>query len=280
MSPRSNNLQRSWLNTILHTSAFINTKKQELLKANALKSFINVLTIVASETFLSVISIPLYLTDAGNKIRSEKEALYKLRRAMTLVIITPLVIIWFLKFVLIGTNLLYFNPQENFATKVTSPHQEVTEYDTAKLITLRTNPDVEVPVINSITVDGNDELVVKGSAKKDSGIVVYVAFSPQGKEGQNFNLYLLNSDEEGKWELRKEAAKTYDYSGKYTVRAFVDNSLIGEKSKISSPVYFTVDPSLEYSLIRTIDAWLNILMFAFLGIGIFLVILTLNVSDE
>ena len=83
---KTNKLQLSWLNAILHLTAIIANKKRFLFSSNVLHTFEGVLTIVVLEGVLAIMSFPLYFMKSDERYSTQNvfNVQFKVRKLLTL----------------------------------------------------------------------------------------------------------------------------------------------------------------------------------------------------
>lgn|GEM_PF-5286459 len=100
---KTNRLQLSWLNAILHLTAIIATKKRFLLSSNILNTIEGVFTIVVLEGVLAIISFPLYFAKTSENYSQENDftVQFQTRKILTLGLLLSIVISFVAKFAIV-----------------------------------------------------------------------------------------------------------------------------------------------------------------------------------
>jgi hypothetical protein len=100
---RTNRLQLSWLNAILHLTATIANKKRFLFSSNVLHTFQGVLSVIVLEGVLSIMSFPLYFIKM-DEVFSEKNIFniqFRVRKILTLGLVVAIVLSFVVKVALV-----------------------------------------------------------------------------------------------------------------------------------------------------------------------------------
>ena len=253
---------------ILHTSAYISSRKNELLAAHALKAFWIVVKLILAEIFLAVISLPVYL--ATSKASGANDtAQYKVRRVVTLSSLLGLLVIWLIKLILIIA--LSFQ-QRNLSIKQT---QNSSQWQPATIQHyLSTAPDMSLPApVLTKATEANGIFSATGHALPNSWMVITV-MKDLGVATDHPKMYMGQADPQGNFTVMEEAGAFNLTDGNYVASAETYNS----KSLITSPaspwVKFSALPTFKEQFLAQFDRWLNILAMLLILLALGVAVLT------
>ena len=267
-------MRRHWTNLILHTTAVIYRKKNNLLISHALKSILDVFIIVFLELFLVIISFPLYLVSKGGNTGDNSQ--YKIRRILTLSSLIVILIVWLIKLVLIVGAPLYFDFRQASIASVKKEYEPVSEqsYSLPDVYGAQIDTSITPPIVENLK-EINNNLIMSGRGDKDTKIVVNIG-KKQGDnaiEDSNIKIYIANTDENGYWSLETDINNFQLQPGKYWLQVMAYNDETGKKSAISSTEYFEIDQSLYERILSRADKYLNYFVICFIALGIISIIL-------
>jgi hypothetical protein len=100
---KTNKLQLSWLNAILHLTAIIANKKRFLFSSNVLNTFQGILTIVVLEGVLAIMSFPLYFMEMPEdfSVQNIFNVQFRVRKILTLGMVVLILLSFVLKVALV-----------------------------------------------------------------------------------------------------------------------------------------------------------------------------------
>lgn len=262
-------IREGWINLILHTTAFINQRKQDLLIVHAVKAFWRVIQLIAAEVFLAVISLPVYIA-ASSTAKSDDTAQYKLRRVVTLSIIFGLLIIWLVKLIVIVA--LSFQSQ-NLSINQTESKSAWQPATIQHILASVPDDKLTTPSLTKV-IEAGGVFAANGQAIPKSLIVMTVM-----KEGavktDNPKMYMGQTNDQGQFSVSAEN-NVFDLpDGNYVASAqtYDPNTLV--TSPNSQWVKFTASPTFKEQFLNQFDRWLNILAFLliFMALGVTILVL-------
>jgi len=270
-------MRQQWTNLILHTTALVHKKKEDLLTSHSLGSFFYVFWIIILEVFLAVISLPLYIVAKSIKGDISEVSRYKFRRIITLSVLLPILFIWFLKLTFILAASLYLDSDSIFQIAETPETISIEtisiEYASIGVISARIDPSLSSPIINQISQQRADNVFVfQGTAMPNHLVVMYLSRQDDDRDA-SFKTYLARANTNGDWEIVQDRDIFYLSSGKYLASAVTYNEDKGQKSEMSKTISFEIKQPFWRKFITKIDTLLNIIVFVFVILGIFLTVL-------
>lgn len=254
---------------ILHTSAYINSRKNELLTTHALKAFWIVILLIAAEIFLAVISIPVYLA-SSKASTSDATAQYKLRRVVTMSLLMGLFIIWLIKLIIIIA--LSFQ-QKNLSIKQT---QEASQWQPATIQhVLSSAPDknLSVPTLTAVG-ERNGIFNASGKAIPSSWLVITVMKDP-ATANDHPKMYMGQADAQGNFTVSQDAGAFDLPDSNYLASAQTYNTQSLITSLASPWAKFSTSPTFWEQFLGQFDRWLNILALLVILLALGVTVLTL-----
>jgi hypothetical protein len=268
-------MRGSWTNLILHTSASIYKRKNNVAVSYASKSILDVFAIIFLELFLVVISFPLYLVSKGDSAKGMAQ--YKMRRIFTLSFLIVILVVWLAKLILMVGLPLYFDNRQFTVTTDNKANEQAVEQSYILPDVYNTQLDISIPVptVESISTVGSAGLLVSGLGKADSKIVVNIGRKQNDTalEYNNIKIYIVNADKSGNWKLETDVKSFKLQPGQYWMQAMAYDDITGKKSDVSSTKYFEITQNLYDRIISKADMYLNYFMIAFILLGIFSIII-------
>lgn len=254
---------------ILHTSAYINNRKNELLTVHALKAFWIVLKLIAAEVFLAVISLPVYLA-ASSTSTSDATAQYKLRRVVTMSLLIGLVVIWLIKLIVIAA--LSFQ-QSNLSIKQTESTSQWQPATIQHVLSSAPDKNLPAPTLTSVG-ERNGIFTASGLAIANSWLVITVMNDP-ATANDHPKMYMGQADARGEFAVSQEAGAFDLPGGNYLASAQTYNT----QSLITSPaspwVKFSTRPTFQEQFLAQFDRWLNILAMLLILLALGVTVLTI-----
>ncbi len=264
-----------WTNLILHTSASIYKRKNDVSISRAPKSILAVFAVIFLELFLAVISFPLYLVSKGEGTGGKAQ--YKIRRIFTLSFLIVILIVWLAKLVLIVGLPVYLNNRQFLITTENKRNDQAIEqsYILSDVYNTQLDTSFSPPTVENISKTNNSGLSVSGLGKADSKIVVNIGKKQDDTslEYNNIRIYIVNTDKVGNWRLETDVKSFNLQPGKYWLQAMAYDDVTGKKSDVSTTKYFEITQNLYNSLISRLDIYLNYFMIVFVALGIFSIII-------
>ena len=264
-----------WTNLILHTSASIYKRKNNVALSYASRSIFDVFAVIFLELFLAVISFPLYLVSKGDSANSKSQ--YKIRRIFTLSFLIVILIVWLAKLILMVGLPLYFDSRHFTVTtenKATS-QAAAQSYILPEVYNTKLDASISVPTVEKISTEKSGGLLVSGLGKASSKVVVNIGKtqSETASEYNNIKIYIVNADKSGNWRLETDVKVFNLKPGQYWLQAMAYDEITGKKSDVSSTQYFEITQNLYDRIISRADIYLNYFMIAFIALGIFSIII-------
>ena len=264
-------MRSRWVNLILHATALVQKTKDKLLVTHSIKSVFIILALVVLETFLALISLPLYLVQKVAPVGSKAEQ-YRSRRLITLSLLTFIGVVWIIKLTLaVGTQILWQQRSVQIqnlaeANKITT-EEEVFATERAVV-----NYKLLQAVVTKVVLSRTGGVTFSGQAGKNAVALVYVTPETKAVSGQPNQVTVLSAraDKLGNWSINSLAEQYHFPKGKYMVWAldFDDKNL--QKSGPGKMVSFTIssDPLTTQTISLRVDQVLNWAIIIFVIIGV------------
>jgi hypothetical protein len=264
-----------WTNLILHTSASIYKRKNNVAVSFASKSILDVFAIIFLELFLVVISFPLYLVSKGDSAKGKAQ--YKIRKIFTLSFLIVILVVWLAKLILmVGLPLYFDNRQFVITTENQGNDQAIKQsYILPDVYNTQLDTSLPTPTVENISTMSNAGLLVSGLGQADSKIVVNIGKKQGGTalEYNNIKIYIVNADKVGNWRLETDVKSFNLQPGEYWLQAMAYDDITGKKSDVSTTQYFEITQNMHDRIISKVDMYLNYFMIAFILLGIFSIIM-------
>jgi hypothetical protein len=264
-----------WTNLILHTSASIYKRKNNVALSYASRSIFDVFAVIFLEIFLAIISFPLYLVSKSDSAKGKSQ--YKIRRIFTLSFLVVILIVWLAKLVLIvGVPLYFDNRQFTVTTQDNGANQAAAQsYILPEVYNTTLDTDISVPTVEKISTEKSGGLLVSGQGNAGSKIVVNIGKTQNDAAlgNNNIKIYVVNADNLGNWKLTTDVKVFNLKPGQYWLQAMAYDEIAGKKSDVSPTNYFEITQNLYDRIISRADIYLNYFMIAFIALGIFSIII-------
>jgi hypothetical protein len=264
-----------WTNLILHTSASIYKRKNNVAVSYASKSILDVFAIIFLELFLVLISFPIYLVSKGDSAKGKAQ--YKMRRIFTMSFLIVILVVWLLKLILMVGLPLYFDNRQFTVTTENKGNEKAVEqsYILPDVYNTLLDTSISVPTVEKISTVKSGGLLVSGLGNADSKIVVNIGKTQNdtASEYDNIKIYIVNADKSGNWRLETDVKVFNLQPGQYWLQAMAYDDITGKKSDVSSTKYFEITENLYDRIIGRADMYLNYFMIAFILLGIFSIII-------
>lgn len=273
-------LKERWLNLILLLSNRIYVKKQSVLSGEGWKVGKDVLQLVFLETFLAILSLPLYLSvkPAGLAVYVKDTAKYttiaadyNLRRILTLTGVGVFLIIWALKLTLIITLPRFTGPLRLYSVVNLRPadilNSDLVATETG-LQTARIVPTIPIPTLKTVKKVRNGDYVFSGSAAPLSTVALLLS-------GAQTAVYSALADKTGDWEITQAQSSFRLAEGNHSVIIFVYDQKIGARGQAAPEQYFKVTTGIWDKIVSGVDSIANWSLVIILALGVFLTLLTL-----
>ncbi len=264
-----------WTNLILHTSASIYKRKNNVSVSGASKSILDVFAIIFLELFLAVISFPLYLVSKGENAGGKSQ--YKIRRIFTLSFLIVILAVWLIKLILMVGLPIYFDSRQFLITTENKGNDQAIKqsYILPEVYNTKLDTSITVPSVENISTMSDAGLLVNGRGEADSKIVVNIGKKQEAAapEDNNIKIYIVSTDKTGNWRLETDVKSFNLRSGEYWLQAMAYDDVNGKKSEVSPTKYFEITQNLYDRIISKADMYLNYFMIAFIALGIFSIII-------
>ncbi len=272
----STSLRDRWSTSILHVSAFIARKKNELLTVHGMRSLVSVLIIIGAELLLLIISLPSYVAarPVGDSTGTKE---YHLRRRLTLGVIGTICIIWILKLALILTLAGFANNNQltnNTTITETANPRGNTETLADDMLIAKDSAELASPTVTKIQ-NIRGKIAFWGTAPVHSVVVFAFTEDKNNETGGAAvpKIYTTQVDGSGRFELWEDASIFHLPKGDYTGSASAYDPVREIKSAQSHTFSFTVNESFSNSLLYSADTILNILALLAIIIGLLMTVL-------
>lgn len=268
-SSHTMSLRSRWLNFIMHLTAAIAERKQDVAKYHALKTFFNVVSIILLEGVLAIASIPLYFSikTEGMSPENEFNVQYVVRRTITFSFFLLFFVIFVVKTAVIVKIVAERVSQQSVETDAALSSENISLVLSAPL-----DSSSEPPVVLEVFDNAErKELVVEGTSEPFQTVIVHLE-RQNGAVPVN-QLHSIKADAHGSWKLvsRHLIGKP---SGDYLVRAQSYDPDAHLKSSLGKgQTHHFVSQWTEQAL-NTLDLVSNVLIGLFIAIGFFVVFLT------
>jgi len=272
----------AWTNSILHTTARIFQKKQELKTVHGVRALFIVLALMAAELYLAVISLPLYFVATKTTINNEAVKQYQVRRVMTLSVLSIILIIWLIKLTIILFLVFSYNPGEEFQVKESANQVNISPTITTSIP--KALVDNKLPIPKILAVNGiRGGVEVQGVARANEEVVALFTKEPAAVEtmaGKPVSqspplLYAGKADAKGYFTIVEDNNVFYLPSADYAVSVIAYDPLVNVKSLPSAGVKMSVQEHPVRRVLIFADEALNILAIAFILIGLTVTVLTI-----
>jgi hypothetical protein len=264
-----------WTNLILHTSASIYKRKNNVALSYASRSIFDVFAVIFLELFLAIISFPLYLVSKGDSAKGKSQ--YKIRRIFTMSFLIVILIVWLAKLILMVGLPLYFDSRQFTVTTENKGTDQAAaqNYILPEVYNTQLDASISVPTVEKISTVKSGGLLVSGLGNAGSKIVVNIGKTQEDSASgyNNIKIYVVNVNESGNWKLETDVKVFNLQPGKYWLQAMAYDEIAGKKSDVSSTQYFEITQNLYDRIISRADIYLNYFMIAFIALGIFSIII-------
>lgn len=264
-----------WTTLVLHTSSYVYNQKQKLLTTHAGRAFFIVISIIIAEVFLGLISLPLYLITKPESGNDAGQSQYKVRRVITLSILTAIFIIWIIKLIFILILSLYFDTQSTYSIKEMATKNDLVPGITTEVAVAPIDTSLAMPKISAVWQNGRSTITAEGTSNPNTIVAVnFVATGPTAKNG-SLHMYTNRADTTGHWQNTENESVFTLPPGNYVATAVEYNETKHTKSNLSNGVNFTIHESFWQQLFRRLDTVLNIAVLVFIFVGVVSVVLML-----
>ncbi len=266
----SSSLRDRWSTALLHLTAYLSRKKNELLVTHGFRGFLVVLCIIGTELLTLAVSLPSYLAARPTEV-SEATKEYRLRRALTLGLLGALLILWLLKLLLIV--FLTWQTGHFGALEITQTVNKKanTETAVADLLVAEENKTVPPPVISAVKTT-HGQIDIQGKAPAGNGII-FSFMQKNKKSSAPPKVYSTWADTAGHFELVEDQNIFSLPTGAYAVSAMVYDPVKKARGTEAATFDIAVTESLSNRLFHSLDGILNILAVIVITLGLLATVL-------
>jgi hypothetical protein len=266
-------MRKNWTNLILHTTATISRRKQDILVSHAWGAIGDVLIIVFLELFLVIISLPLYLVSQKTGLGGKKQ--YKIRRIITLSVLVIILAIWLLTLIFVLCLPWYSNPSQTFfmsGRQVSNPIL-APDYGLSGISGVKIDSAVAVPAVIKIKTTETGGLFVMGKGNPGTKIVLSIGRISETESGDGVSLFLTDVDSAGNWSINDSGRNARLTAGDYWLRTMAYSAQNNSVSGFSPAVALEVGQNFQSQMAGQADIYLNYLVIIFLLLGLFSLLL-------
>ena len=263
-------MRTGWTNLILHTTALVYRRKQNLLVSHSFQSVFDVFVIIFLELFLALISLPLYLVSKESDLGGKQQ--YKIRRVVSLSLLLSILIIWVLKLIFVVAVPMYFDTRQAFFVAEKSGQSLLTqsEFILSDIYNAKTDIAISPPTVDGTLTIDNGRVYIQGKGNIGTDVVVTIKNDRVDNSGVNF--YIANVDSSGSWSLGSNGDDARLTPGKYQLQAITYDSQLKARSPLSVVRSFEVGQDWRGAM-DNVDVYLNYIVVVFLGLSIFSIVL-------
>lgn len=273
-------MKNHWLNIVLHLTNNIYGRKQAVISQSGLKAAIGIISLVAMEIFLSLISLPLYLALNPKKVTAyfaEKGSYakvnfdYSLRRVLTITGVGVIALVWAFKLALITLLPVVHGPLQLYSVSGLQPADILSD----NLITAETGIQT-ARIVNSAPQPRLTEVrKVKGGN---------YSFFGQGQPYSTVVLlltdvstavYTAEVGKDGLWQVDHNQANFKLSEGNHSVVIFGYDPKLGTRSEMAPEQFFKVTSSWLERLVKNVDSLANWSVAIIILVGAFIIFLTI-----
>lgn len=264
-------MRSQWTNLILHVTALLNRKKQQLLISHAFTSVFLVVTIVFLELFLAIISIPLYLVSSdfitGDRIQ------YRIRRVISLTILIVILIVWLFKIIFIVALPLYFDTRQSFFISEQPVNNGTLGYLISDVYNVASDSNLPAPLIKKIAKATSGNLIIEGTGSPNTEAIVVIGKRDEKDRGEIIEYFTNKIDYTGNWSIGVKGERLSLVSGDYWLQVMSYDNTAKVKSELGPEYSFSVGPNWINLVSGKIDIYLNYFVIIFLILGILSIVI-------
>jgi len=259
-------MRTSWTNLILHTTALIYRRKESLLVSHAFKAVLDVLFIVVLELFLAFISFPLYLVSKESDLGGKKQ--YKVRRVISLSLLTTILVVWVLKLIFVVAVPFYFDTRQAFFVSETGGQAAAisSDYLLPNIYSVRVDESVLPPTISDALKIQNGRLFLGGKGDPGTSVIMTIRKEATGEQG-GVDFYITSVDEAGSWSMGTDKDSARLAPGKYWLQVMSYHPQSNTISALSPIQSFVIGQDWRWVGDR-VDIYLNYTVVTFLILSI------------
>ena len=256
-------MRTKWLNLILHSSSLIQKTKNSLIASHGLKSVFYVIYLFLLTLFFVLISTPFNLVSHKDK----NDVI--LRQTLSLTFLIPTLVLWFLKLLSVALLIFVFG-YSWFSIQFSEDANETVSLKILDLSENNSYPEID-DYFSELDMWPSMKLNISGklaSISYDSVVVSLIS-----SEDDYVRYFIEELDSEGNWNVEKSFRLEEVPVGTYGVEiAGVNTSSLDRTSFIYVESLEFEDP-LWFSVVKSLDMFLNWLIILFVGVSIFLTLI-------
>lgn len=266
-------LRQRWTNLILHTSALIQRRKQELLTAHAGQAFVVVMSLIVSEAWLAIISLPLYLVARSTGDQNQSGVTqYAVRRVVTMSVLVAVLVAWLVKLMIILILSWNAGPQTTFQ-EVPTKNTEATNQLTVEVDLAKVDPAIAAPQITAVH-RRRSAVTIDGTAQPKMTVVTILNRTGRDQATVPPVLYAGQTDAAGYFSITEDTSIFWLPPGEYAASALTYNPTKATKSSVSPGVKFTLSDVQSRHVLSQIDNVMNLAVIVLVLAGIAVTVLS------
>lgn len=267
-SAKGNGILGNWLNLILHITAVIAERKARLGRPHLLKNVQDVFVIIVLEGVLAIVSIPVYFAGHGESYSRDNRfyVAHSIRRYITFLLIILISAVIILKLFLAG--LIAFSSSASNSGEAVSPVIQ-SGMPAFGLLETRSSAAVIVPELDRTARQG---LMISGKAAAGNRVVVFLTPEDSKSLRPGLMIFKAGVDENGYFGIANSLSLK---PGSYSATALAVNQDLKLNSAESTSVSVFVEPSWPDLMNDILDGILHVLVYAFIGIGLIVLLIML-----
>lgn len=255
-------MRTKWLNLILHTSSLIQRIKDSLFISHGLGSVVRVVALIFVSFFFVIVSTPFTLLVKDGK--EDKE----LRRLLSFSFLIPTTVLWIVKLLFV----VFFVFVMGYSWFEVESTREVVDSTSTRIYSLGEGDFVNISDIRiSFDTFPTYSLNIEGAIGRGDYDSVLVVLS---SEDDVYTRYLLDGvEDDGGWVISKDFNTGDVPDGEYSVSVAGVDSDEGVRSPFIDAGAVTFEEPLWFSVLQSLDVYLNSLIIVFIGVSIFLTLI-------
>jgi len=263
-------IRTRWLNFIMHLTAAIAERKQDLTKFHAIRTFFDVLKIMLLEGVLAIVTIPLYLTMKTETLSPHNEfnVEYSIRKTLTYALFFLFILVLILKAGLIAGQI---GSQKQVLSPINAgpeASQQIHGFLTAKVDKM-----MDSPVLSTIDIPGSASFNAHGTAVPGTTVVLYVSRRASTSASDFTQMYSVRAAADGTWTIASSPG-FHPEAGTYLFQVQGYDEAHHLKSVFGPSQEQIFQPSTGEVLLGTLNWAANVLVISFIAIGFIVVFLT------
>lgn len=271
-------LSPRWVNVILRITSRLQRDKQKLLIAHETETVKLIFSIIMYELVLLIISIPLYLVHTAKSVPGLNTEQYKVRRILSLTVLSAITILWVAKLGLVGLKMGFWNNTSELSIEriQDAPVSSDMEKHILEAQKANLNSNLEPPSITSVLLRANGQIQVDGKGSAGKTVVLYIARRDEPGDTSDATIAVaVRSDQDGTFRGIPDSAKFLLQEGEYRVSAITLDPEADTFSSSSDTQSFSLSQTQLSTtrILARIDKGLNVAMVVFIVFGVITTIL-------